>query len=88
MVYLKEYRNIGLGTFLMEKIALWCHKNNVKHIYGDLSGNDYSNENWKSSLPFYNNLPNKVKYIQECHFLSSHKALLKQRKNTPSKSLI
>lgn len=80
IVFDNNYKRCGLGTFLVKNIVEWCSQHSIDHIYGYLSGEDYSKGNWKISLPFYKKLPRKVKYIKKCYFLSSLDALLPTKK--------
>lgn len=66
-------KRCGLGTFLMNKIAMWCHENGVKYFYGFLSDRDKDRGNWNESLPFYKKLPQKVRLIRKTYFFTSKK---------------
>lgn len=66
-----KFRHKGIGTFLMSEAAKWCHINNISFLCGKLDFRDKTNNNWETSLPFYNNLPRKTQYIKKCYFLQS-----------------
>lgn len=74
-----KYKNIGYGTFIMRILVKWVLKNNIKSIYGFLSPEDRKNGNWNVSLPFYENLPNKIKHIKKCFFVSTIEDISQQR---------
>lgn len=70
-----EYYNNGYGTFLMKKLIKWAKKNKIKCIYGFLSYKDKEKGNWNYSLPFYENLPNRIKTINKHYFLPNQNLL-------------
>lgn len=74
-VHDNKLRNKGIGTFLMCEAAKWCHVNSIPLLCGKLDWRDKTINHWETSLPFYNKLPHKAKFIKRCYFLQSLKDL-------------
>lgn len=74
-VKLNEFKNIGLGTFLMKKVSEWAYDNNVRYIYGFLSCFD-KKKNWQASIPFYSGLPKKDNKIKNCYFVATKEQVI------------